>query len=546
MTIVRRKPLAAMTLAALCSSLACSASWAASDSKNVAGSSSDPLVVAVASGQLRGAKRPSGGAEFLGIPFAQPPVGDSRWREPQPPVPWKGVRDARVFGAPCAQAVLGGDWNRRDAETSSEDCLFLNVMTPVWPPKNPLPVMVWLHGGANAGGAASSSLYKDGTLVQHGIVLVTVNYRLGVFGFLAHPELTRESPHHASGNYALMDQIAALRWVRDNIARFGGDPARVTLFGQSAGAHDASILMTSPPAKGLFHRVIAQSASAVQGPFPALKDAETYGASLSQLLKGPSGAGALRFLRQVPARDLLDRLPLQDVTAPPQIGPIVDGWVVPRGPMTVFNAGEQAPVALMIGTTAREFGMEAPVEAVRGMIQGVMGNDLSARTLELYGLNGTGSGQSDPVYGRVGDQWFADLVFRCPATLQATWHAAAHHPTYQYEFRRVIPGHESEGSAHSFDLPYVFGFYPKEGNLAGQYTGVDDRIADAVQRYWVNFAKTGDPNGGSLPVWPAFAPSQAFIRFMEDGRVLPATGGLRPAQCELIHERAKQLVAELK
>jgi para-nitrobenzyl esterase len=544
MTIAFRRPIAAITLAALCSCLASAVSSGASDGNSSASHASDPLVVAIANGQLRGASRPSGGAEFLGIPYALPPVGDLRWREPQSPASWQGVRDARTFGAPCAQALQDSGWNRRDAETSREDCLFLNVMTPTWPPKDPLPVMVWLHGGSNTAGTASSELYKDGTLVEHGVVLVTVNYRLGILGFLAHPELTRESPHQASGHYALMDQIAALRWVRDNIARFGGDPKRVTLFGQSAGANDASLLMTSPQAQGLFDRLIAQSSSAVNGPLATRAEAEKTGERLAQYFKAPAGAGALKFLRQIPVRELVNGLPPQDPTALPQLGPIVDGYVLQRPPMTVLSAGEQAPVAMMIGTTTKEFGMaSAPPEAVRTMIQNVMA-DLSSQALALYGLSGTATGTTDPDYGVVGDQWFADLVFRCPATLQATWHAAAHHPTYQYEFRRVIPGHESEGSAHSFDLPYVFGFYPKEGNLAGQFTDVDRRLADSMQRYWVNFAKTGDPNGGPLPRWPAFAPTQSFIRFMEDGRVLPATGGLRPAQCELIRERARQFVAQ--
>jgi para-nitrobenzyl esterase len=235
------------------------------------------LVVGTSSGQLRGVHHHSGGAEFLGIPYAQPPVGDLRWREPAPVVAWTGVRDARSFGAACAQPILG-DWNKQGAETSKEDCLYLNVITPVWPPKKPLPVMFWIHGGGNLGGAASSALYKDGTLVQHGVVLVTVNYRLGIFGFLAHAELTRESSHHASGNYALLDQIAALRWVRENIAKFGGDPGNITVFGQSAGAEDTGLLMTSPLSKDQFQRAIAESGTSFSPPVPTLGGCGKIGA----------------------------------------------------------------------------------------------------------------------------------------------------------------------------------------------------------------------------------------------------------------------------
>lgn len=243
--------------------------------------SADGPVVTTKSGQVRGVVRSTRGVEFLGIPYAAPPVGDLRWHETQPAEAWNGIRDSSSFGAPCAQAVLG-DWNRHDSETSSEDCLFLNVITPELKPAKPLPVMFWLHGGANAGGTASSALYKDGTLIQHGVLLVTVNYRLGVFGFFAHPELTAKSERHASGNWGLMDQIAALRWVHDNVAAFGGDPNNVTVFGQSAGAQDTSLLMASSLTRGLFHRAVVQSGSAIDPRMPTLKDAELNGEKLPQ------------------------------------------------------------------------------------------------------------------------------------------------------------------------------------------------------------------------------------------------------------------------
>ena len=496
-------------------------------------SAANGILASAVAGQLRGVARPSGGAEFLGIPYAQPPVGDLRWHEPAPMTPWTGVRDAQTFGAPCAQKIQG-DWNRRDAETGKEDCLFLNVMTPVWPPKEKLPVMVWLHGGGNTGGTASSALYKDGTLVEHGVILVTVNYRLGVFGFFAHPQLTAESAHHASGNYGLLDQIAALRWVRDNIANFGGDPNNVTLFGQSAGAQDAGLLMTSPLAKGLFHRVIAESGSALAPLLPPLSAAEKSGERTAESLKAPAG-DVLKYLRQISPQDVLSGLPHQDFDQIPMFSPILDGYVFTRSPAKVFMLGEEAPVPLMIGTTTREFGTSASPQAIRQWINAVTSSQ-SGKALALYGFAGDGKGATDPVYGSGADQWFADFVFRCPVTAQAAWHSAAHHPVFQYEFQRVIPGHEAEGSVHSADLPYVFGYYPKGGNISGKFNDTDFRISDQMEKYWTAFAKTGDPNSASSPNWPTFNPSESFLRFTNDGRALPTFGGLREPQCSLLRE----------
>jgi len=237
------------------------------------GTQPDGFLVRATSGPLRGIARPDGGAEFLGIPYAQPPVGDLRWHEPLPAKPWTEVRTANSFGAPCAQPFMA-DWNRRDAAAGKEDCLFLNVITSVWPARQPLPVMLWLHGGGNEGGSASSAFYNDGTLVNHGVLLVTVNYRLGIFGFFAHPALSAESAHHGSGNYGLMDQILALRWVRDNIANFGGDPNNITMFGNSAGAIDTGLLMTSGLSKDLFQRAIAESGTSFSHPLSPLAAAE--------------------------------------------------------------------------------------------------------------------------------------------------------------------------------------------------------------------------------------------------------------------------------
>jgi para-nitrobenzyl esterase len=496
----------------------------------------DDLIVTVGGGQLKGAPRALGGAEFLGIPYAQPPIGDLRWRDPVPAKPWTGIRDATTFGAPCAQPVLG-DWNRRDAETSKEDCLFLNVMTPVWPAKAPLPVMVWFHGGANAGGTASSPLYKDGTLVQHGIVLVTVNYRLGIFGFFAHPALTKESPHHSSGNYGLLDQILALRWVRDNVAKFGGDSANITVFGQSAGAIDAGYLMVSPLGKGLFQRMIAQSGSPLGPPLPALSEAEQANEKLVASLKAPAGY-ELQYLRERSVQELLAISSKQDPAVPPSIGPIIDGWLIARPPAEVFNAGQEAPVDLVMGTTSREFGLLDPPDAVRKFIQNVTGN-LSERAFALYGFANGATGKSDPLYGTAGDQWFADVLFRCPTTTEAQWHVAVHHSVYEYELQHAIPGQEAQGSVHSADLPYVFGYFPKRGNISGHFGDIDFKLADLIETYFTNFAKTGDPNSSGVPKWPQFDGSQAYIQFTQEGTVANSAE-LRRTYCDLYREVLKQ------
>ncbi len=505
---------------------------------------SNKPVVKTGNGKIRGVLRASGGAEFLGIPYAHAPLGELRWHEPVPIGKWRDVRDATSFGAPCAQPVLG-DWNKHDAETSKENCLFLNVITPVWPPKQPLPVMFWLHGGGNEGGTASSALYKDGTLVTHGLLLVTVNYRLGVFGFFAHPELTRESEHHASGNYGLLDQIAALQWVRANIAKFGGDPGNITVFGQSAGAQDASMLMTSPLSKGLFQRVIAESGAALDPTTRALAQSEQAGERLAAKLKAPSGEGAIEFLRQVSVDELLKAISDHASDEPSPVGPNIDGWVFPRLPAAVFADGQEAAVPMIIGTTAREFGSAMPLPQLRKWIENVTGS-LAPRALSLYSLADNGQGASDAMYGSAADQWFSDLIFRCPVSMQASFHNATHHATYEYELQHAIPGQEAQGAVHSADLPYVFGFYPQSGNISGNFNDVDFKLADLIETYWANFAKTGNPNTNGLPDWPEFNGSQTYIAFTRDGRVVANSGGLRRPQCELLREVLKQRLAQQK
>jgi len=489
------------------------------------------LVVKTTAGELKGKPRPGGGAEFLGIPYAQPPLGDLRWREPVAAKPWSGVRNATAFGAPCAQPDLG-DWNRHDAENGKEDCLFLNVIVPEWPVTKPFPVMFWIHGGANEGGTASSALYKDGTLVNHGVVLVTVNYRLGIFGFLAHPELTAESAHHSSGNYGLADEVLALNWVHDNIRNFGGDPGNITVFGQSAGAIDTSLLMTSPLAKNLFQKAIAQSGAALTAPLLPLAAAEQAGTLVAETLNAPSGSGQIKYLRTLSAADILAAL--AKARNHPRVGPDLDGWVLQHHPGAVFASGAEARIPLLYGTTTREFGSNASPEQLRSTISLVAGA-LVPKVLAAYGLANGGHGANDPKYGTAADQWSADVTFRCPSLVQAAWHEAAGNTAYQYEFNHAIPGQEAQGAVHSAELPYVFGFYPRSGNISGNFNEVDKKLADLMEIYWTNFAKTGNPNGTGLPNWSQQDAAGPYIQFQQDGAVQPATG-LRNTQCNVYRE----------
>lgn len=490
-------------------------------------------VVRTDSGELRGLLLPSGRAQFLGVPYAEPPVGNLRWREPIPVKPWRGVREARQFAPPCAQTIVG-NWNRHYAETGQEDCLYLNIIVPRWPAKEKLPVMVWIHGGGNISSSASTPLFTDGTLVDHGVILVTVDFRLGVFGFLAHPELTRESSHHASGNYGLMDQIEALRWVRENIAQFGGDPANITIFGQSSGGSDVSLLMVSPPAKNLFQRVIAESGSALSFGAPVREAVEQDGQKLAELLHAPAGKDTLKYLRGLSADDILKVLGPDGPGSQLIFGFTVDGWVVPVPPMKAFTRGEEAPVPMMIGTDSREYYTPTSPSELRNKIADAYG-DLAPQALRLYGLSQDGQGETDPLYGDVADQWFADTLFRCNAVMQAAWQQAAHHPAYEYQMEHATPGRPPQMAVHGGELPYVFGFYPTSGYMGGAYTDADHKLGQQIEQYWTNFARTGNPNGKGLPNWPEFGSTQAYIRFTQGGDEEVATG-LRKPQCDLYRE----------
>lgn len=509
---------------------ATSAQSATPSQSAAAPSQTGPLVVRTTAGLIRGIARSNDGAQFLGIPYAEPPLGPLRWHAPVPKKSWSGIRDANAFSSGCMQPLLGGAWNRYDVAHSNEDCLYLNVVTPAWPAAKPLPVIFWIHGGANIGGSGSGDLYNAGTLTAHGVLLVTINYRLGIFGYLAHPALTSESPHYASGNYGIMDQILALHWVHDNIARFGGDPNNVTIAGQSDGAKDAGILMTSPLARGLFQKAIAESGTALYPPLTSLDQAEQAGQQFAASFPALTYQNPIDYLRKVSAEDVIAKAAvLQWGQAP--VSPIVDGWVVPRSPEAVFKAGREAPVPLLLGVTSWEFGSNEPVDQLRKSIEEYAGKFVP-QSLALYGIANGGQGVNDPLYGPAGVQWNADVEFHCPVSTEALWHAAAHQTVFEYEFDRAIPGHEAEGALHAGELDYVFGYFPTAGNFGP----IDTHLAELVEDYFTNFAKTGDPNGPGIPHWPELDSAHDYLDFTEDGHAVASTGPLRAPQCDLYRE----------
>jgi para-nitrobenzyl esterase len=533
---------------------------------SAAPAAADSSIVATNAGALRG-QVADNVLSFKGVPFAAPPVGSLRWREPQSVQPWAGVRDASAFAPPCAQAAMG--WNDSVAAQSREDCLYLNVWVPVRHNGKPLPVMIFFPGGAYHAGAdrGLSSIepsYDGAKLAQRGVIVITANYRLGLFGFMAHPELTAESPHHASGNYALLDNIAALNWVKANIAQFGGDPHNVTALGQSAGSMSVSMLMTSPLAGGLFAKAINHSGTIIEPQIlvrPVLKDAEAAGAKFANALGAPQ-AGAIAALRQRSAQDLLKQLtgnaPLRDAE-PRDV--VVDGYVVPEQPVLVFQAGREAAIPLLMGNTARDgdvrsMGVSGTPKAdatladrtrplaVTHRVAPLTAEDarairsfyaaygaLADQAVTLY----SGAHAADPSDGDVRTAFDTDILFRCGASLTAQWHARKA-PTWRYEFSH---GYEPLGAVHIWDMLYVFGWLQPPADQPR-----DARLVDRVQQYWVAFARSGNPNAPGLPTWHKIGPDGAYLDFASQGAV--PKNGLRSAACTIFADKTVQDLSALK
>jgi carboxylesterase type B len=439
---------------------------------------------------------------FKGIPYAAPPVAELRWKPPRPRAHWASVREAGHFGASCMQIIrhkeIAGSRNPTDAP--SEDCLYLDVWTPAKSASEKLPVMVWIYGGGFQAGSSSNPQFDGEGLAAKGVVRVQMNYRLGIYGFLTHPELDRESPHGVSGNYGLLDQIAALRWVARNIAAFGGDPTRVTIFGQSAGGGSVHFLSLSPLARGLFQRAISENGLLAPGdPFLQERSPSAYGQIREAEARNvayleAAGVHSIRQLRAMSAEQInaLPRTPFP----PAFYSPVEDGWFLPDEFQSLYAEGRQSRVPFMAGWTSVYYPeLKITVERYQNWAHARFGS-MADEFLALYPVS-TDPQAADAVEQAARDSYRASLF------VWGTERQADDAHTYLYYFNHGLPGSSREkfGAGAGAEIPYVMNSLAK---LDASFTDVDHRLADLMSSYWVNFATSGDPNGPGLPSWPRF------------------------------------------
>jgi para-nitrobenzyl esterase len=479
--------------------------------------------VKIAAGTVEGTgAQPSGVRQFKGVPFAAPPVGDLRFAPPQPVKPWAGIKETASFGPRCMQLPLFGDMNFR-SNGMSEDCLYLNIWTPAKSASAKLPVLVYFFGGGFQAGDASEPRYDGESMATHGVVAITANYRLGVFGFLAHPELTAASPHHSSGNYTLLDQSAAIRWVHDNIAAFGGDPSKITIAGESAGSIAVSAQMASPLSKDLIAGAIGESGS-ILGALPPvpLAKGEEQGLKFASTVSAPDIAA----LRAMPADRLLE------ASGKPGAGrfsPTVDGWFFPESPIALFAAGKQAHVPLLAGWNSEEQGArsvlngaEATPENLEKAIERLYAGH-AAEVAKEYAASSNAEALQNAT-GLASDRFIAYSTWKWIDAAATT----GGKPVYRYYYARprppmsaamgnataglaggvirnngpapATPHPTPKGAVHSAEIEYALGNLST--NKVYDWTPEDFAVSKIMEQYFANFVKTGDPNGEGLPEWP--------------------------------------------
>lgn len=461
------------------------------------------LTIKLTSGYIQGKSEKSGIKSFKGIPFAAPPVGNLRWKAPAPVVAWEGVKSCQAFGpsaiqAPPAPFYMWSEEFLIPKEPINEDCLYLNVWTDAKKTSDKKPVMVWIHGGGFSSGGGSVPIYDGEKLADKGVVYVSINYRVGIFGFFAHPELSKESPMHASGNYGLLDQIAALQWVKKNIAQFGGDPNNVTIAGQSAGSFAVVSLIASPLAKGLFHRAIAESGAGILPRNPLLSKQAMLGLHESEDMGKKSmdalGLMSLEQMRAMPAEELRKKAPARNNTV------IIDGYFMPQSIEEILNQKKQNKVPLLTGWNEDEglvMGPYKKADAFKSDIEKQYGK-YASELLKYYPAT------NDSVAVNSQNRLSRDLVFGAPNFILANLHSDHGHPVYVYRFTRIVPAYgeyKKFKAFHTGEVPYALNTL----HLVNRPWEKEDwRLANTMSSYWVNFAKSGNPNVKSLPDWPAF------------------------------------------
>lgn len=490
--------------------------------------------VAVDGGKLEGVAA-GGVLAYRGIAYAAPPVGALRWRAPQPAPSWRGVRVADAYGHDCAQLPFPQD-SAPLRTTPSEDCLYLNVWRPV-AKAAPRPVMVWIHGGGFVTGGSSPAVYDGATLASQGVVLVSFNYRLGRLGFFAHPALTAESPDQPLGNYALMDQLAALRWVRRNIARFGGDPQNVTIFGESAGGSAVAFLMATPLARGLFHKAIIESGASRYALTPlgdAGAGAQKGGVDFA-VGAGLADGGDADTLRALPIEALTKGVGFgsRDSTFS---GPILDGRLIAETPLAAFAAGRQAKVPLIIGSNGFEWGfMTMPgfpgsAKPAEQLLAGF--GPLAGRAREAYAADIERGGMA------LEARLFGDRTFVEPSRAAARAQAAAGAPTWQYRFSYVAESERAgaPGALHASELPFVFGTV--RARYGERATATDERISAEVRARWIAFARGGDPQAQGLRTWPRYGGDQDQVLDIDIDTKTTTRDGVDKARLDVLEAHA--------